>query len=98
MKHRLPRVMVFEFQKELTHSVWIDFEYRNRTLNGLIKTLRKMVENGEIIGFRLIRVEEQHLGITWKLPRNFARCRVCWKRIRKGDTSCKSCGATDFDT
>lgn len=95
---RLPKVMILQFQPELTHSVWVDFEHRCRSMASLIRLLRFMVEKGDAIGYRLIDVREQHLGITWKLKRKQTRCKTCSNRIKKTDTSCRHCGATDFET
>ena len=61
----LPCAQVLKFQPELTHSVWVDFEHRKRTVKGLEKVLRDGVLSGEHIGYRLITVHEEYVGATW---------------------------------
>jgi len=34
-------------------------------MKGLVEALRKGVRSGEYVGYRLITVHEEHIGITW---------------------------------
>lgn len=62
-KNAMPKVMVFCFQPELTHSVWVDFSHRYRTVSSLIKHLKKSVKRGDYIGYRIITVHKEVMGI-----------------------------------
>jgi len=61
-KRRLPSVMVLMFKPELTHSVWVDFQCRSRTMRGLMLAVQREVNSGRAVGFRLMRVETERLG------------------------------------
>lgn len=63
MKGQIPKVMVLVYEKALTHSVWLDYWHQNRTLSGLMKALRKNVKSGVFVGYRLITVHEEKLGL-----------------------------------
>jgi len=63
----LPHVMVLEFQPRLTHSVWVDYHYKNRTMCRLLKQLRKEVKSGRFIGYRFITIHKEVYGVD--LPR-----------------------------
>lgn len=55
--------MVLVFQSQLNHSVWVDFRSSARSLEGLIKQLRKYTKDGHCVAWRLIRHEYEELGI-----------------------------------
>lgn len=59
---KLPSAMVLVYQPELTHSVWMDFDHRKRTVESLEKELRRGVRKGEWVAWRLIRVEKEVMG------------------------------------
>jgi hypothetical protein len=59
------RAQVLVFEPALTHSVWQDFESRARTRDGLERQLRNGVCAGRFVGYRLLRIETQHIGRTW---------------------------------
>lgn len=61
------RAQVFVFQPELTHSVWIDFvDEQPGSHEETEQYLREGVERGRYVGYRFIRIEEEHIGRTWK--------------------------------
>ena len=62
----MPHVQVLVFQSELTSSVWIDLVYRQRSLQTLEAMLRKGIKKGEWVGYRLVTIYEEHIGVTWK--------------------------------
>ena len=53
------------YQPELTHSVWTDVQHRCRSRAALQKMLRKRVRSGEYVGYRILHIEEEHIGVTW---------------------------------
>lgn len=55
----LPKVMVLEYQPELTHSVWVDLRHGCRTKSGLAKVLRNGMQAGDWTGYRLITEHAQ---------------------------------------
>lgn len=55
--------MVFVFDERLGHSMWQDCISYARTVEGLIKQMRKGTKDGEYVGWRLIRHEYEELGI-----------------------------------
>ena len=61
----IPRAQVLIFQPKLTHSVWVDVIHQKRSLKSLEAILRKGVISGKYAGYRIIRVESEHIGITW---------------------------------
>ena len=64
--NQLPSVQVLVFEPRLTHSVWVDFVHRCRTLMGLLKKLQAGVRSGEYVGYRLIEVKDECIGRAWK--------------------------------
>lgn len=65
----LPRAQVLVFEPKLTHSVWQDVSHHKRTRKGLEAMLRKGVKSGEYVGYRLMTVEAEHIGIDWERPK-----------------------------
>lgn len=61
-----PYAQVLVFQPELTHSVWLDHWHRCRSKESLEKRLRKGVREGRYVGYRLLTIHEEHIGIDWK--------------------------------
>lgn len=61
---KMPQVQVLKFEPELTHSVWTDYAYRSRTRRTLDKHLQSLIKNGTYVGFRLIHIEYQQVGIA----------------------------------
>lgn len=59
----LPQVQVFEFRPQLTHSIWVDYLSRARTLKGLVKEMQQGVLDGRFIGYRFHHVYFETLGI-----------------------------------
>jgi hypothetical protein len=59
----VPQVMVLEYQPELTHSVWVDYRHRCRSFSTLIAKLRKEAKAGRFIGYRLITIEREVMGV-----------------------------------
>ena len=53
----IPRAQALVFQPELTHSVWVDVMHRKRSRKALENMLRKRVNSGEYIGYRMITIE-----------------------------------------
>lgn len=60
----LPRAQVMMFDERLGHSHWVDYQSRARTFKGLVRQLRDGVRLGEYIGYRLIHVYWESLGIV----------------------------------
>lgn len=60
------KAQVLIYQPELTHSVWVDHLHSKRSVESLRKSLRKAVQKGEYVGYRLITIHEEHVGATWK--------------------------------
>jgi hypothetical protein len=58
------RAMVLVFQPELTHSVWIDYWSKARTMTGLIKDLQRGVKDGRFVAYRLIHVYVEITGVV----------------------------------
>jgi len=56
---------VLEYKPELTHSVWIKMILRNRTYEAKRRELRKLVKAGTFVGYRIVTVHEEHIGVTW---------------------------------
>lgn len=56
--------MVLKFSEELTHSYWCDFTHRCRTHNGLQKMLKRGIKQGQWIGFRLIEIQQEEIGVV----------------------------------
>ena len=59
-------VMVLKFQPELTHSTWCDFRHRCRSVETLKKLLLKMTKDGDIVGYRLIKIYQETIGVESK--------------------------------
>jgi len=55
--------MVLKFEPDLTHSVWVDYMCRARTINGLMKQLRRDIKAGVYGGYRLMTVHKQCYGV-----------------------------------
>lgn len=55
--------MVLVFEPKQTHSVWHEFYSRARTVEGLVKQLRRGVKDGLHIGWRIYRREYEEIGI-----------------------------------
>lgn len=66
----LPKAQVLIFKPELTCSVWQDFIHKARTLDGLEKMLRQGVRCGRYVGYRLIRIEAEYIGVSWPSRRS----------------------------
>ena len=60
-----PRAQALIFQPELTHSVWIDVMHRKRSRKSLETMLRKGVRSGEYVGYRLLNIEAEYIGVSW---------------------------------
>ncbi len=56
-------VMVLKYEPALTHSVWMQFHHRCRSVKSLRRLLREMTKAGDIVGYRLITIHEQVIGI-----------------------------------
>lgn len=67
----LPSAQVLIFEPLLTHSVWVDFQSRSRTLNGLLKQLRAGVCSGEYVGYRLIEIQDECIGRAWNNKKGY---------------------------
>lgn len=59
----IPQVMVLKYRPELTHSIWVDYWHRFRTLHGVEKGLRREIKAGRIVGYRFITINEEHIGL-----------------------------------
>ena len=57
---------VLVFEPKLTHSVWCDFMHRRRSLKTLEAELRKRVRSGEFVGYRLITIHKEQIGVEPK--------------------------------
>ena len=57
-----PKAMVLVFKPELTHSVWQDFFSNHRTIRGLERALKKGVNDGVWVGWRIIDIQKEVLG------------------------------------
>ena len=57
---------VLEYKPELKHSVWIKMYLRNRTHGAKRRVLRKLVKVGAYVGYRIVTIHEEHIGVTWK--------------------------------
>ncbi len=60
----VPQSQVFVFDEKLGHSHWVDYLSRARTLDGLIKQLRQGVRSGTYLGYRLIHIYCERIGIV----------------------------------
>ena len=60
-----PRAQALIFQPELTHSVWTDVMHRKRSRKSLEAMLRKGVRSGEYVGYRLLNIEAEYIGVSW---------------------------------
>lgn len=58
----LPSAQVFVYEPRLSHSIWVDYYSRARTVEGLVRNLRKSVKSGKYLGYRLIHVYVEILG------------------------------------
>lgn len=61
----IPAAQVLVYQPELTHSVWTDLMHRKRSRESLEAMLRKGVRSGEYVGYRLLTIEAEYVGISW---------------------------------
>ncbi len=61
----IPRAQALIFQPELTHSVWTDVMHRKRSRKSLEAMLRKGVRSGEYVGYRLLTIEAECIGVCW---------------------------------
>lgn len=59
----LPRVMVLQFEPQLTHSVWIDFYHRKQSMGSLLRCLRSEIKAGHYAGYRLMTVHKTVYGL-----------------------------------
>ena len=61
----IPAAQVLVYQPELTHSVWTDVMHRKRSQKSLEAMLRKGVRSGEYVGYRLLTIHAEYVGISW---------------------------------
>jgi hypothetical protein len=61
----MPSAQALIFQPELTHSVWTDVMHRKRSRKSLEAMLRKEVRAGRYVGYRLLTIEEEYIGVCW---------------------------------
>lgn len=61
----IPAAQVLVYQPELTHSVWTDVMHRKRSQKSLEAMLRKGVRSGEYVGYRLLTIHSEYVGISW---------------------------------
>lgn len=61
----IPRAQALIFQPELTHSVWTDVMHRKRSRKSLEAMLRKEVRAGRYMGYRLLTIEAEYIGVCW---------------------------------
>lgn len=73
----LPQVEVLCFEPTLTHSVWNDYIYRNRTMTGLVKRLRREVKSGRFVGYRFITIHKTVYGLDKSKPEDLLICPKC---------------------
>lgn len=59
----MPQVQVLKFEPSLTHSVWTDYVYRQRSRRTLEKHLQSLIKDGTFVGFRLLHIEYQQIGV-----------------------------------
>lgn len=59
---KLPSVMVLVYEPALTHSNWEDVVHHCRTLNGLVRFLRKGVRDGNWIAYRFLTIHGECTG------------------------------------
>lgn len=57
------KIMVLCPEPALTHSVWCDYITRARTMNGLMRELRREIKAGHFVAYRFITIHEQHYGL-----------------------------------
>lgn len=60
----IPAAQVLVYQPELTHSVWTDVMHQKRSRQSLEAMLRKGVRSGEYVGYRLLTIEAEYVGIS----------------------------------
>jgi hypothetical protein len=58
MQSDIPSVQVLEYQPELTHSVWIDYIHRRKTIKMLEKELKRGIKSGKFIGYRFLTIHK----------------------------------------
>lgn len=61
---KLPRAQVLIHEPRINLSIWTDFESQARTFKGLVRQLREGVKSGKYVGYRLIHVYWEKLGIV----------------------------------
>lgn len=61
----IPYAQALIFQPELTHSVWTDVMHRKRSRKSLEALLRKEVRAGRYVGYRLLTIEAEYIGVCW---------------------------------
>lgn len=61
----IPKAQVLVYEPRITHSVWTDVMHRNRSRKSLEAMLRKGVRSGEYVGYRLLTIEAEYVGISW---------------------------------
>ena len=61
----IPSAQVLVYQPDLTHSVWTDVMHRKRSQKSLEAMLRKGVRSGDYVGYRLLTIHAEYLGISW---------------------------------
>lgn len=59
----LPRVMVLVYEPSLKCSVWQDCVHFCRSVAGIRRRMRKMIISGEIVGYRLMHVVYELVGL-----------------------------------
>jgi len=59
------RAQALIFQPELTRSVWTDVMHRKRSRKSLEAMLRKEVRAGRYVGYRLLTIEAEYIGVCW---------------------------------
>lgn len=59
----MPKVQVLMYKPELTYSVWVDYIHHKRSIKSLEEDLKKGIKNGDYLGYRLIIVHKELIGV-----------------------------------
>lgn len=59
----MPQVVVLQYEPALTHSVWVDYRHRKRSIEALLKGLRKEINDGRFVAYRLITILGESIGM-----------------------------------
>jgi hypothetical protein len=51
------------YKPELTYSVWVDYIHHKRSIKSLEEDLKKGIKNGDYLGYRLIIVHKELIGV-----------------------------------